>query len=257
MITTLTTASSAPGATTLALALTLGWPRPVVLIEADLGRTSAILPGYYAGGTPAGWGLPELVLAAQEGTLTTNTIDAQSQPIADDKRVVPGLSTLGQAAGVHQYISDITTLITALSSGGVDVLIDAGRHTTTTPRELFTIADVIAVVTGSRLPDMMAARALIPTLPAQADSTTTGVIVVRPGQPFPPADVATVAGATLLAAVPDDATAAAHLSTGADYRAYDRSRLAGAATALAAQLVNTTNQARQRLGLDTEQQAPA
>lgn len=252
MIATLTTASSAPGATTLALALTLAWPRPAILLEANLGQVSAILPGYYAGGTPAGWGLTGLVLAAQDGSLAPETLRAQSQEIGPDKRVIPGLAMLGQADGARQYMGDIAALMGAISSAGTDVIIDAGRCSSTTPRDIFAASDVVAVVTGSRLPDMIAARSLAPSLAATPDSvTTTGVIAVRPGQPFPADEVASVAQLPLIGSIPDDATAAAHLSTGADFRGYDRSRLAGAAASLAIKLVSTNTQARERLGLDS------
>lgn len=41
----LTSATGAPGVSTLATALTLHWPRPALLLEADTSTTSHLIPG--------------------------------------------------------------------------------------------------------------------------------------------------------------------------------------------------------------------
>lgn len=45
----LTSASGAPGVTTLGVGLALTWPRPVLLADCDPGAHQAVLAGYLAG----------------------------------------------------------------------------------------------------------------------------------------------------------------------------------------------------------------
>mgnify|MGYP002649845033 CR=1 FL=1 len=50
-------AGTIPGVTTIALALTLAWARPVMLVEADVSKPSAVVAGLLQGALPADAGL--------------------------------------------------------------------------------------------------------------------------------------------------------------------------------------------------------
>ena len=65
----LVSAAGSPGVTTSALALALGWPRPVVVVEADPTGGSAVLAGYFRGATAPAGGLLDLVWAERESRL--------------------------------------------------------------------------------------------------------------------------------------------------------------------------------------------
>src|SRR5690349_21501210 len=60
----LTSASGSPGVTTTAVGLSLLWPRPVLLVEADPTGGSGILAGYFRGSHEYDAGLVELALSA-------------------------------------------------------------------------------------------------------------------------------------------------------------------------------------------------
>src|SRR3954451_17813904 len=59
----LCSASGSPGVTTTAVAMTLNWPRPVLIVEADPTGGSGILAGFLRGTTEYDAGLIELALS--------------------------------------------------------------------------------------------------------------------------------------------------------------------------------------------------
>ena len=64
-----TSAKGAPGVTVTALAATLRWPRPVLLVEADVAGGSSILAGYLRGQVPHSRSLLGLSMALRSGRL--------------------------------------------------------------------------------------------------------------------------------------------------------------------------------------------
>src|SRR3954452_23618500 len=91
MLIALCSAKGAPGVTTSGLALTLTWPRRVVLAELDPAGGD-VLAGYGRGEVSAG-GLAELELAARRGGPARH-LDAHLLQLDADRRVrlLPGLS---------------------------------------------------------------------------------------------------------------------------------------------------------------------
>lgn len=252
MILALTSVTGAPGTTTTALALLFAWPRPVILLEADISRPSALLSGYYRGGTEGGWGLPALIRAAHADALTIETVMQQVRPLAEGQLVIVGLESTGQAEGARHYWSSIAATLTAVANTGWDLIIDAGRFGPSCPAPLLAAADLLAVVSGTRLPDVDALQDAAGTLTAlfgDGGARTVGALITRPGQPLPAPDTAHATGLPLLSTIAEDATAAAFLSSGEAYRDYDKSRLARSAAQTAAHMLAMVSAARERLGL--------
>jgi len=90
-IISLTSAKGAPGVSTTALAMALSWPRPVILIEADVAGSSSYLAGYLQGQTPHDRGLVDLAMANRGGDLI-GVIHTNSLPLpgGHTARLVPG-----------------------------------------------------------------------------------------------------------------------------------------------------------------------
>ena len=82
----LTSAKGAPGVTTTALALTLLWPRPVLLAECDPAGDSSLLAGYMGGSVEHTRGLLGLLAAQRRGELA-DAFWSQTLPLAPDPRV--------------------------------------------------------------------------------------------------------------------------------------------------------------------------
>ncbi len=82
----LTSAKGAPGVTTTALALTLVWPRPVLLAECDPAGDSSLLAGYLQGSVEHTRGLLGLLAASRRGELA-DAFWSQTLPLAPDPRL--------------------------------------------------------------------------------------------------------------------------------------------------------------------------
>jgi hypothetical protein len=74
----LTSSRGAPGVTTIALALALLWPRPSVLLEADVSGSSSVAAGCLRGTLGPQRGLINLAVAHRAGTLTPGSIHTPS-----------------------------------------------------------------------------------------------------------------------------------------------------------------------------------
>lgn len=157
----------APGATTTALALTLEWRRPVLMVEADLGGRR-VLPGFLAdklNGHPPGPGLLGLAVEVQHDPAQANAhlVDrcALALPGVRHAAVLHGIRDprhgrqLSQAWGV---LADV------LADYGADVIADIGRIGDESPIPLLTRADLIVMVLRPTLVGVDAARPRIDAL---------------------------------------------------------------------------------------------
>ena len=116
--------AGAPGVTTTAVAAALNWPRPVVLLEADLSRPSSILPGLLRGQVDHSRGLTPLAVDHQRGTLTIDSLWAQTVQIAPDRYLVPGFASPAAARGTTAvFWGRLGETVAALESGNLDVLV--------------------------------------------------------------------------------------------------------------------------------------
>ena len=206
----LTSASGAPGVTTVALGLALEWPNQVLLIDADPVGGSPILAGYF-GGTVAHPGtLVELWSAHRQGGLETAVRELPLR-LSESASMIPGPAGAAQAGGLIDLWPALATQARLLSTLGVDVLIDLGRlghaHFAT---PLARAADEVLLVMGSDLPSVAAASAA----EIQVDAPVR-VVLVGANRPYSSRAVASVIKKDVTVTLPWLPEEAAVLSHGA------------------------------------------
>lgn len=224
----LTSTGGAPGVSTLATALTMNWPRPALLLEADVSKTSHILGGYLRGQYEHTMGLTEVAVANQHGLLDVEKLFSQTIDLGPSRYAIPGFNDLGGARGTSvafwaNLLNSINRLPGAALAPDLDVFVDAGRFwvgDTRTP--LMAQADSVIVVTGNTLPDIATVQASSPAF-AEALETTGHrdfiglAITTTPlkGQSYSAHEISNATGLPLLGVLPWDPASAAHYSHGA------------------------------------------
>lgn len=204
-----TSAAGAPGVTTTVLGLASEWPGEVLLIDADPVGGSPILAGYF-GGTVAHPGtLVELWSAHRQGALATAVRELPLR-LSETASLIPGPAGAAQAGGLTDLWPALAAQARALSSIGVDVLIDLGRlghqHFAT---PMARAADELVLVLRSDLPSVAAASAaqLPVDVPARA-------LLVGSTRPYSASAVASVIKRDVTITVPWLPEEAAVLSHG-------------------------------------------
>ncbi|MCC6494941.1 MAG: hypothetical protein IT193_01640 [Propionibacteriaceae bacterium] len=179
----LTSAGHSPGVTGLAVALTVTWPEPVLLVDANSEPDQSVLAGFLQGADPAGRGLGALLQAHRERRSLAACVEAVSLPLADPAHdFLPGFSHPGMVALFSPVWPELAS---ALEGSGRTVLVDAGRITPDgLPSALVNVSSGICVVTGSRLVDLAALRLYLPQVVAAAGEERVGLVVVGPGRPY-------------------------------------------------------------------------
>jgi hypothetical protein len=226
----------APGVTTTALALTLAWPRKVVLAECDRSG-GAVLAGLWRGSVPADQrGLLYLALDAQARTASEAgaAVWEHVLPLDDDagRYVLPGVSDPAQS---RQLAPAWPALTAGLTAAGGDVIADTGRFDCDTELSpLLAAATHIVMVIKPVIQQVVAARPRLAHLARY--QAPVGLVTVGHG-PFGgdgPRQVAGALSTPLLYELPDDKAAARVLSCGAaPRRNWTRSPLMRAASAAA------------------------
>lgn len=186
----LTSAKGAPGVTTSALALALVWPRPCLLLEADVAGSSSILAGYLRGSVRHDKGLVDLALAHRRGGLVDGLHRASIPLESSQARLVAGLTSPAQITTLQQVWEPIAAVLHGLERTGTDVIVDAGRvGAAGGPAPLLREADITLLTTRSTLPAIAAARARATVLRDDltskgAGEDTLSLLVVGEGQPY-------------------------------------------------------------------------
>lgn len=127
-IITLASVAGAPGVSTTAVALTLQNPKPTMLIEADISKTSGIIPGTLKGQIEHTTGLTEAAVADQRNDLTAQVLWDQTVELAPNKVLVPGFRTLSGGAGITPgFWRELIHAAIPLETSGWDVIVDLGR----------------------------------------------------------------------------------------------------------------------------------
>ncbi|NJP34193.1 ParA family protein [Micromonospora thermarum] len=162
----LVAAKGSPGVTTSALACALTWHRRLVLAECDPAGGS-VLAGYLGGALDGPRGIGELAVGElRDGNLETAfwsqlvDLDAPKR----ERLLLPGVVDPAQAGSVVPLWQRFADFFTGLERGDppYDVLVDCGRlHVAGPPWPILRAASVVLVVTGARLPDLSATRALV------------------------------------------------------------------------------------------------
>lgn len=207
-------ASGSPGVTTTVLASGCGWPRPVVVVEADPTAGSAIVAGYFQGmAEPPGW-MVDLMVAHRQDQLAER-LASVLMPIPDTQaKLLPGVRARAQAAGLAAIAAPLLQALRGLGDTGTDVLIDAGRLPATGPFSPLVLgADVLLLVTGSNVPGTATARAVLTDLTEQRP-TGIGLLVVGPNRPYGTSEVGKTLGLPAVGHIEWDPLAAAVWSQG-------------------------------------------
>jgi hypothetical protein len=184
MMVTLLCGKGSPGTTTAAVAMALGWPRPVLLVEADPAGGS-IGFGYGQGIDMQGRGLLGAHLAARHAdptaALWNNVVG-----LAQDRWLLPGVAEPRQTSTI-----DYPALAGTLAGLG-DVLVDAGRFPG--PGRIDALpagSDRVLVVMRSTLAGVYTAQTAATAAIAAcgAAPAVVGSVIVGPGRPYPESDV--------------------------------------------------------------------
>ncbi|PUA79471.1 hypothetical protein [Nocardioides currus] len=265
----LASANGSPGVSTVALGLTLNWPRPVLLTDADPTGASAVFAGYFHGTQEPTGGLINLALALREGALHTALpretllLDPEA-PAEQSAWFLPGIRAHEQAPSLVPLWEPLADQLRALDRNGQDVIVDAGRlGLIGWPEPLLAASDLTLLVVRSSLPALAGARGWAKTLRDQFaavgglsrlglllvdedrrwPSTPTGVARVRP---YPGRQIAKALQIPVIASVDWDPEAAEVYSHGARKpRKFDNSGLVKGyrAAAVSIQSILGANQA--------------
>lgn len=223
-----TSTSGAPGVSTLATALTLNWPRPALLLEADIAKTSHILSGYFRGQYQHVQSLTEAAIANLRGGLDGEILFAQTISLGEGRYVIPGFNDLGGARGTTSsfwanMLRALEQLPRTAQAPNLDIIVDAGRYAPGDPRTpLIAAADAVLVVTGNTLPDIHALYASSSsfgtTLEAAGHHDYLGLTITTSplrGQGYSANEISAKTGMPFIGALPWDPATAAHYSHGA------------------------------------------
>lgn len=250
-------AKGAPGVTTTAVALTLVWPRPVLLVEADPAGGD-LLAGYLAGATPSGGGLLGLALAARRGPIDAPGVLERSQSLdsAGDRRVLVMPTDSTQARPVAESIDRLAATVTSVADSDDpavrrDVLVDLGRLSSGTPAAWLAAPTDLLLVLEPTLRGASAARSTLTWLLERRPDACRVAAVLTGHGPYGAAEIGDALGISVAGAIAHDPAAARVLCGEAPTsRGFDRSRLIRSARSLADALAATARPAAEPVQRD-------
>lgn len=167
----------APGVTTACLALTLAWPRAVLLAECDPAGGDLVyrLPGARGGQLDPGRGLLSLAVAARHG-LSPGQVLEHAQKLRGGLDLLVGVVTAEQGTGLEPLWGPVGAALSGLP--GCDVIADCGRIGPEGPHyDLLAYASSVLLVTRASLEEVVRLRERI--------AAVTGALALRhrPGMP--------------------------------------------------------------------------
>src|SRR5262249_1994322 len=148
----------APGVTTACLALTLVWPRAVLLAECDPAGGDLIyrLPGARGGQLDPGRGLLSLAVAARRGPPPRPVLEP-AQPLRGGLDVRVGVVTAEQGTGLEPLWGPVGAVLARLPD--CDVIADCGRIGADGPHyDLLAYASSVVLVTRASLEEVVRLR---------------------------------------------------------------------------------------------------
>lgn len=249
----LASAKGAPGVTTTAVALTLVWPRPVLLVEADPAGGD-LLAGYLAGATASGGGLLGLALAARRGPIDAPGVLERSQPLnADgDRRVLVMPTDRTQARPVAESIDKLAAAVTSVAGSDDpavcrDVLVDLGRLGPGTPAAWLAAPTDLLLLLEATLRGASAARSTLTWLREPLPDNCRLAAVLTGHGPYGVAEIGDALEVPVAGVIAHDPRAARVLCGEAPTsRGFDRSSLIRSARSLADTLTTTATPAATR-----------
>ncbi|QLQ10083.1 MAG: hypothetical protein HZY75_06430 [Nocardioidaceae bacterium] len=205
----LTSAAGSPGVTTTALGLSLLWPRPVLLVEADPTGGSGLLAGYFRGTREYVAGLIDLALT----TSNVHDVLAEVSQRIDGTEVsfVAGTRSHAQASALRDLWQPLAVELAELESTGQDVIVDAGRlGLVGSPEPLLANADLTLLLTRTSLPALSAVRSWAESAHRGTFGwQQAGIVVVGERQPYGAREVSGVLNMPVTASLADDPESAA------------------------------------------------
>jgi len=257
----LTSATCSPGVTTTCLALTLSWPRPVLLVEADPAGGD-ILAGFLRAEVRADRGLAYLALAARRDEIAqrfaAQLVDLGQRKGTVRRLLLPGVSDPAESAGVAAAWPRLVEFLVRIGGPDdrpdtgvpdpLDVVVDCGRCLTPYPPTVVLAgADAVLFVVRSTLRSVSRAAPVLGALRrdvarAGGDPDRVGLLVVEEGE-YRSADLGRALGAPVVATVPWRTRDAAALSDGSG-RAAEGGPLLRAAASTAEALIREISRAR-------------
>ena len=167
----------APGVTTACLALTLVWPRAVLLAECDPAGGDLVyrLPGARAGQLDPGRGLLSFAVAARRG-LSPGQVLEHAQKLRGGLDVLVGVVTAEQGTGLEPLWGPVGAALAGLP--GCDVIADCGRIGADGPHyDLLACASSVVLVTRASLEEVVRLRERV--------AAVTGALALRHRQGIP------------------------------------------------------------------------
>lgn len=261
----LTSAKGSPGVTTAALALTHVWPRPVLLIEADVAGGSSILAGWQRSTLTHDRSLLDAAIAHRHGELADRlfsfTFPIPVEAAESPKRFLPAIPKADQRGTLGTLWTPLAQLVASISAdAGTDVIVDAGRlGADNGPAPLLHTADAVLMVSRAHLAGISAAAATVESLKSDLGALGTGadtLALVTVGQPGPgpsgslysPAEVRKALRTPVLGTIAYDPVAAEVFSAGATpHRRFDQSRLMKSVRAVADAAAHLAQQHQARI----------
>src|ERR1700710_1505168 len=119
----LASASGSPGVTTSAVGLTLSWPRPVLLVEADPTGGSAVLAGYFRGSAAHTGGLLDLAWAQRAGAVSGGPAEAVMPVPGSSVSLLPGVRSHEQSRSLAGLWDALAVTLAGWDEAGQDVMV--------------------------------------------------------------------------------------------------------------------------------------
>lgn len=211
-----TSTRGAPGVTATTLGMALVWPKPVIVVEADVSGSSSIIAGHLGGRLSPEKSLVNLAVAHRYGSLTTDSLHEQTYALNQEasRLIIPGLVNRAQASSLGgDFWTTLGSVLRAMHRAGFDVLVDAGRlGQAGGPEPLIGEADLAVVVTRTQLDPLINLKAH--EITNLTNGGLTGVILVGPGQPYTAGQITKLTGLPVWADVADDQVHAQAVMTG-------------------------------------------
>lgn len=249
----LASAKGAPGVTTTAVALTLVWPRPVLLVEADPAGGD-LLAGYLAGATTSGGGLLGLALAARRGPIDATAVLERSQSLdaAGDRRVLVMPIDRAQARPVTESIDRLAAAVTSVAGSDDpavcrDVLVDLGRLSPWTPAAWLAVPTDLLLLLEPTLRGASAGQSTLTCLRELVSDSCRVAAVLSGHGAYGAAEIGEALEVPVAGVIAHDPRAARVLCGEAPTsRGFDRSPLIRSARSLADTLTATASPAEAR-----------
>lgn len=224
MIVAILSAKGSPGVSVTTRALTLTWPRPVVLAEADPAGADALTGWMASRINPNEVGLANIYVAAQRGQLGPATVLEQMIDLEETRRqrlLLPGVTTSGQAALALTVWPALLEVLTnpLLADAPHDLIVDIGRvNATNVPWAIIDRADLVLVMLTAEPASVMAAGPVLTDLRQRFEDGGPPIgLVVRRRGPYGSAQIAEMLSTHLSGEMPEDSRGA-DLLTNSGYR---------------------------------------